>query len=133
MTRRTPRIVLAALLMGGAATLPARPAAAQTDGPQADGPQADGPQTDVAPTAPAPDQRTARPPLRARFAAANTTHDGRLTLAQAEAAGMRNVARNFDTIDVGRKGYVTLADIHAFRRARRAAAAAGAPGAEPPP
>lgn len=61
-----------------------------------------------------------RPRLRERFAAANTTHDGRLTLAQAQAGGMRGVARNFDAIDADRKGYVTVADIRAFRRARRA-------------
>ena len=56
----------------------------------------------------------------ARFQAANTTHDGRLTLAQAEAGRMPMVARNFDAIDVQHKGYVTLQDIRAWRRQARA-------------
>jgi hypothetical protein len=57
--------------------------------------------------------------LAQRFAAANATHDGRLTRDQA-AAGMPVVARNFDTIDVGHKGFVTLPEIRAFAAERRA-------------
>jgi len=58
--------------------------------------------------------------LMQRFAAANVTHDGRLTREQA-AAGMPMVARNFDSIDIEHKGYVTLPEIRAFAQERRAA------------
>ena len=67
--------------------------------------------------------------FRERFDAANTTHDGRLTLAQAEAGRMRMVARNFDAIDSDHKGYVTLGDVRTFNRARRAAGAGQTPDA----
>lgn len=55
-----------------------------------------------------------------RFASANVTHDGRLTREQAD-SGMPMVARNFDTIDIEHKGYVTLPEIRAFAAERRAA------------
>ncbi|KEZ05404.1 hypothetical protein GQ57_12495 [Burkholderia sp. MSh2] len=58
--------------------------------------------------------------LQARFANANTTHDGRLTREQA-AAGMPMVAQHFDEIDTQRNGYVTLAQIAGFMRQRMAA------------
>ena len=61
--------------------------------------------------------------MRQRFEAANTTHDGRLTRDQAEAAGLRGIARHFDQIDADKKGYITLQDLRAFAQARRAAAA----------
>lgn len=51
--------------------------------------------------------------LQARFASANTTHDGKLTREQA-AAGMPRVAQHFDQIDAQRNGYVTLPQIEAF-------------------
>ena len=57
--------------------------------------------------------------LAQRFAAANVTHDGRLTREQA-ATGMPVVARNFDVIDVDHKGFVTLPEIRAFAAERRA-------------
>ena len=57
--------------------------------------------------------------LAQRFAAANVTHDGRLTRGQA-ATGMPMVARNFDTIDVDHKGFVTLPEIRTFAADRRA-------------
>lgn len=50
--------------------------------------------------------------LQARFASANTTHDGKLTREQA-AAGMPRVAQHFDQIDAQRNGYVTLPQIEA--------------------
>jgi hypothetical protein len=57
--------------------------------------------------------------LAQRFAAANATHDGRLTRAQA-AGTMPMVARNFDAIDLDHKGYVTLPEIRSFAAERRA-------------
>ena len=58
--------------------------------------------------------------IQERFDAANTTRDGKLTLAQAQ-TGMPRIAQNFDAIDTAHKGYVTMDDIHAYNRARRAA------------
>jgi hypothetical protein len=55
-----------------------------------------------------------------RFQAANTTGDGRLTLAQAQAGHLPMIVRNFDAIDVQHKGYVTLEDIRAYRQQMRA-------------
>lgn len=50
----------------------------------------------------------------ARFQAANTTHDGHLTLAQAQAAGMRGVVKHFSEIDTAKAGYVTLDELKAW-------------------
>jgi len=55
--------------------------------------------------------------LQTRFANANTTHDGKLTRAQA-AAGMPMVAKHFDEIDTQRAGYLTLPQIEAFAAQR---------------
>ena len=62
--------------------------------------------------------------LADRFAEANTTHDGHLTLAQARDAKMNEVVRDFGLIDKDKKGYVTVDGIKAFRHERRAARAA---------
>ena len=59
--------------------------------------------------------------MHQRFERANTTHDGRLTEAQAK-LGLITVARHFDAIDKSHKGYVTEADIHAYDKGRRKAA-----------
>lgn len=48
------------------------------------------------------------------FYAANTTHDGHLTLAQAKAAGLKPVVDHFADIDVKKRGYVTFYDIEAW-------------------
>ena len=56
-----------------------------------------------------------------RFNAANTTHDGRLTREQAQAANMPYLVRHFDQIDTQHKGYVTLGDIRAYRQQMHAA------------
>jgi hypothetical protein len=56
---------------------------------------------------------TSHKTMHDRFAAANTTHDGHLTLDQAK-AGYKSVAKKFDAIDKDHKGYVTEADIHAY-------------------
>jgi hypothetical protein len=55
-----------------------------------------------------------------RFETANTTGDGRLTLDQAK-AGYPSIARHFQEIDADRKGFVTLDDIKAWRKAAREA------------
>ncbi|MDE2362598.1 MAG: EF-hand domain-containing protein [Hyphomicrobiales bacterium] len=55
--------------------------------------------------------------VQKRFAAADKDHDGSLTLAEAK-AGMPRVAKNFDMIDRGKKGYVTLDDIKAAMTAQ---------------
>ncbi len=49
-----------------------------------------------------------------KFYAANTTHDGHLTLAQAKAAGFQPVADHFTDIDTAKHGYVTFYDIQAW-------------------
>ena len=51
-----------------------------------------------------------------RFNAANTSHDGRLTLQQAQAAHMPWVARHFAAIDTRQKGYITVQDIRVYRQ-----------------
>ncbi|RKP45564.1 EF-hand domain-containing protein [Trinickia fusca] len=58
-------------------------------------------------------QRPLQQELENRFAAADTNHDGKLTLAEAQ-AGMPHVAKYFDQIDATHKGYVTVADIEQF-------------------
>jgi len=50
-----------------------------------------------------------------KFYAANTTHDGHLTLAQAKAAGLQPVVDHFSDIDAAKRGYVTYYDIAAWR------------------
>ena len=49
-----------------------------------------------------------------KFYAANTTHDGHLTLAQAKAAGFQPIVDHFTDIDVAKRGYVTFYDIQAW-------------------
>jgi hypothetical protein len=56
--------------------------------------------------------------MEQRFDLANTTRDGRLTLAQAK-INYKTVARNFELIDTSGKGFVTLEDIRAWRKAAR--------------
>jgi hypothetical protein len=72
----------------------------------------------------------------ARFEAANVAHDGRLTLAQAEAAHWMVIVHNFSRIDRDQKGYVTWQDIREFQRemhAERMQQQAGQlPGGAPP-
>ena len=57
---------------------------------------------------PSPDAQIA-----ARFAEADTNHDGQLTLAEAE-AGMPRVAANFQKIDADQSGTVSFAEIEAM-------------------
>ena len=51
--------------------------------------------------------------IEQHFAAADTNHDGQLTLAEAK-QGMPKVAANFDKIDTAKKGYVTVEQIKAL-------------------
>ena len=81
-----------------------------------------GPQTSAPPNLSAGPSRR-RVSLQARFDAANTTHDGHLTLEQAQ-AGMPAVARNFAAIDTQNKGYVTIDEVRGYNQARRAERAA---------
>lgn len=50
-----------------------------------------------------------------KFYAANTSHDGHLTLAQAKAADFKPVVDHFSQIDTYKHGYVTFYDIQAWR------------------
>ncbi len=74
-------------------------------------------------------QAGGHPKVAERFQQANVTGDGRLTLQQAQTAGWKAVARNFETIDAEHKGYVTLADVQAWLASRRAAHAEAPPPA----
>ena len=86
-----------------------------------------GPTGGTAPSAgtagPAPVAGSPRPrrTLQDRFDNANTSHDGRLTLEQARAGHMNAVVRDFAQIDTGNRGYVTLDEIKAQRKAARQA------------
>jgi hypothetical protein len=52
--------------------------------------------------------------LRARFAAADTSRQGNISRAQAEAAGLGFVARHFDAIDTAGHGSVSWAQVREF-------------------
>jgi hypothetical protein len=54
------------------------------------------------------------------FADANVTHDGHLTLDQAN-TGYKSLAKSFTQIDVDHHGYITMDDIKAWRAAKKAA------------
>jgi Ca2+-binding EF-hand superfamily protein len=115
---RFPSLILAGLLAGG---LAATPVAAQVSSPP--------------PLQPSPSQDAARGthPFLDRFNAANTSHDGRLTLQQAQAAHMPWVAHNFAAIDAEQKGYITVQDIRAYRQQLRAASSGPAPSQDAAP
>ena len=57
--------------------------------------------------------------MDAHFAAANTTHDGHLTKAQADQSGWTRVSKHFDEIDADHKGWVSVDQIHAFNKSHR--------------
>lgn len=59
-----------------------------------------------------------------RFAQANATHDGHLTLEQAK-GGYTTVARHFHDIDLDGKGYVTEEDVRTWHKTQRAARHSG--------
>jgi hypothetical protein len=96
-------LIAAALPLAAAAqtaTPPAPPAATTVTQPTTD------------PDAPAPGAHMGK--WRQKFDAANTTHDGHLTLAQAQAAGLTPVVANFTSIDTGNRGYVTFNEVMAW-------------------
>ncbi len=99
-----------------ALVLLAAPAYAQSTPPVAESPAVSpaAPPTASSPApAPAPHHRLS---MEERFAKANATHDGHLTLAQAK-AGYPTVARHFTEIDAAKNGYVTEDDIRAWEKA----------------
>lgn len=51
--------------------------------------------------------------LKEKFAASDTNHDGKLTLDEAKAGGMKRIARGFDRIDADGDGFITLEQIEA--------------------
>lgn len=55
-----------------------------------------------------------------KFAEANTTKDGHLTLEQAQ-SGYPDIVKHFSEIDTDNKGYVTLDDMHAWHKAQATA------------
>ena len=57
--------------------------------------------------------------LSEHFQAANTSHDGKLTPAQARQAEWTRVVRHFDEIDTDHLGFVTEAQIHAYNISHR--------------
>lgn len=98
---------------------PLTPTAPATGGPATTAPSTVAPST--APAASAAPARSPRKTITERFAAANTTHDGKLTLEQARAGRLRAVVRDWDQIDTTKAGYVTLDQIKAHQAAQRAA------------
>ena len=57
--------------------------------------------------------------LAEHFQAANTSHDGKLTLDQAKQANWKRVVKHFDDIDTDHAGFVTAAQIHAYNVSHR--------------
>ena len=111
-----------ALLAGAAQAQVVSPLGGSTNNPQGpQGPAAVSPPPAAAAPAPSSTPRRGRRTLAERFDAANTTHDGKLTLAQARAGHMNAVARDFAQIDKEKKGYVSIDDIRSFQKERREA------------
>lgn len=95
--------------------LAAAVAQAQQTAPVTPAPQGATPQEMNTPPATAPAHRP-RMSLQERFDSANTTHDGHLTPEQAQ-AHWPGLARHFAEIDTNHRGYVTVDDIRAYRKA----------------
>lgn len=110
MRRLLTVIALVLPLAAHAQTTDSQSAQPQTAEPQTTQPQT---QTQTQPPASGWQQK-----FIAKFDAANTTHDGHLTLAQAQAAGMKRIVKNFSKIDTDNKGYVTLDDLRAWHKAQ---------------
>ena len=102
------------LTIGLAAALLAGPAMAQTAAPA---PATAAPGAAAPATTAKPKAASAREKFEARFDAANTTHDGKLTLEQAKAGKMGALVKQFAAIDATKKGYVTKDEVEAYRKA----------------
>jgi hypothetical protein len=89
---------------------------AQTSDPPAAAPAPAAASAPVAAPAPAHHRMS----WKERFAQANVSHDGHLTLEQAR-QGYVTIARHFHAIDASGKGYVTLEDIDAWHKQQREA------------
>ena len=98
-----------------ALSLAVTPAFAQTTSAATPSPAA------AAPAKPAKQASGTRMTFQQRFDAANTTHDGKLTKDQAQAAHMYSTVKNWDAIDKDNKGYVTVDDLKAYAANQRAA------------
>lgn len=72
----------------------------------------------LTPSAHAQSYEMALSQLTARFKAADKNGDGKLTLQEAKDGGMTRVVANFATIDTGKVGYVTFAQLKAQLDAR---------------
>ncbi|WP_417068396.1 EF-hand domain-containing protein [Niveibacterium terrae] len=79
-------------------------------------------------TAPCADRMHAHAHFAERFNQADTNHDGKLSLAEAQ-AGMPRLAKMFEQIDVKKQGYLTQDDIKAFMASHRPQARHGDRGA----
>jgi hypothetical protein len=111
------RLLIPALAL----SLAAVPALGQTTAaPATPAPAAAAPAA-ATPAAPAKKTTHRRMTFQQRFDAANTTHDGKLTKEQAQAAHMTSTVKNWDAIDKDKKGYVTMDDLKAYAAAQRAA------------
>jgi hypothetical protein len=92
---------------------------APTTAPATTAPQAASP---GAPKVAAPKPKlTAAQRFQKRFDAANTSHDGHLTLDQAKAAKWTAVVRRFSKVDIDQKGYVTADELRADYATQHAA------------
>ncbi len=115
---RFPMSAASLALLAGAVI--AVPALAQTTPAPADSaPAVAAPAAPAAPAAKKPVGHH-RVTLQSHFNSANTTHDGHLTKDQATAAKWTWVTKNFAAMDSGKKGYVTMDDLHAFVTAQKA-------------
>jgi hypothetical protein len=56
--------------------------------------------------------------LKTKFAASDTNADGKLTLDEAKAGGMRRIVRGFDRIDSDGDGFITVEQIEAMMKSR---------------
>lgn len=118
------RWIVAALLISTAWAQAQTPLTGTTGAPTASPPGGTVPPSataeQVPPASTGTRARHARRTLQVRFDEANTTHDGHLTLEQARSK-MPSVARDFAAIDTDHRGYVTVDEIKAHARAKRAA------------
>jgi hypothetical protein len=117
MRRLSVTALLASLALPGLALAQAAPPAPPPPYAQ--------PEPDVPPPPGAPGRHHHGPGemlhrLQADFTAANTTHDGHLTLPQAQAANLKPVVDHFAEIDTKNRGYITFNDILAWHMDREA-------------